>query len=191
MIRTVGENKTTFVVSTKNMVVSSILDNGAPIFGGSYLEFSSIDQVRSYLTVSAQICIQNGTYSIFENHNYEVAAIRQLCDKIYTEPQSALIKTFNEVRNFSTEFQRNLATSCVVIAVREGFAKIGLETTEKVQELLNDVKYKSIIEDYIPSYVQENIENFINVGTTTCSGKDKGAIMLTSPDDLLERINFQ
>lgn len=190
MIKIVGEHKIVYVISTKSLVVSGLLDNGVPMFGGTYIEFSSIDQAKAYLFNVAQKCIVDGNYDLFEKHNYEISMIETKCNKTSFTAYT-LEQIFNTLRDYNTEYELNLIKSCIVVAVREGFAKIGLDSTEKVQDLLNDIKYKSIVEDYIPLYVQENIDKFINVGTATCSGTDKGAIMLTSPDDLLERIKFK
>lgn len=190
MIKTVGEHKIVYVISTKSLVVSGLLDNGVPMFGGTYLEFSSAEQARSYLLRVAQKCIIDGNYDLFEKHNYEISMIETRCNTTSITVHT-LEQIFSTIRDYKTEYELSLVQSCIVVAVREGFAKIGLDSIYKVQDLLNDVKYKSIIEDYIPSYVQENIDKFINVGTATCSGTDKGAIMLTSPDDLLERIKFK
>lgn len=192
MINRVGINKTTYCISCDQMIISHIDVSGSPMFGyNNPIEFPTIDNAKFYINNVAEECFRNGTYEYFQKYKYDICLVQVHTSSTYNTIDPTLNTMFKAYKKYSTPDGEQMFIKLIVHAVQNGFWSVGLSSTELVQELLDDVKYKSIIEDYIPMYVQENVEKFLNVGTIACNGADKGAIMLTSPDDLLERINFQ
>lgn len=175
-----------------------LMYSGQPIEGFSsangYPIFSVHDKVMPSLSFtsyeSAQNCLDFmlveslNTYTI-ENLDYDKLSIGMIEVKF---------NQLSHMSSFDSAFKNALNTNNTVIlekilhkCVQNGFRKIlPLYCTQ----LTVNPQISEIYEKNVPFYVQQNMERFMDVGISTCTPEEFGAIILTSSDELLVAIQI-
>ncbi|EAZ2022999.1 hypothetical protein BZF66_06770 [Salmonella enterica] len=175
-----------------------LMYSGQPIEGFSssngYPIFSVHDKVMPTLSFtsfeSAQSCLE---YMLLESFNTFTIA-----DLDYNKLSVGMIEVkFNQMSHisaFDSVFKNALlANNTIALAkilhkcVQCGFRKI---LPMHCEQLMTNPQILEIYEKNVPYYVQQNMERFMDVGISTCTPEEFGAIILTTSDELLTAIQL-
>lgn len=180
-----------FAISCFGQLVNSIRADGTPdtassVNGITY--FDSPNLAQDYIKQCVTYAIIAGYYSTLSNYKYEVTSVVisthnmnfECNDKKYMLSE-ILYSQYNSIVNMA---------GLVKTMVKFGFGDF-CNSIKEVQTLLNDPKYTSVLDLNMPPYMRDNPELFMDSGILTCNGDLKGAILLTTPDDMLDALNFK
>lgn len=180
-----------FAISCDRQLISSIRADGTPDWSNSIQSityFDSPNMAADYIKQCSTYAIIAGYYNVFKTYKYSITSVIISTQDISYECNDTRYM-LNEVLYSSYNTLSNM-TGLVKTMVQYGFGNF-CYSIKDVQIMLNDPKYTGVLDLNMPPYMRDNPELFMDAGILTCNGDLKGAILLTTPDDMLDALKFQ
>lgn len=180
-----------FAISCCGQLVNSIRADGTPdtassVNGITYFDAPNLAQ--DYIRQCTTYAIIAGYYNSLSNYKYEVTSVVISTQNLQIECNNTkymlseiLYSQYNSISNM---------TGLVKTMVKFGFGDF-CNSIDEVHKLLDDHKYTGVLDLNMPPYMRDNPELFMDTGILTCDGDLKGAILLTTPDDMLDALKFK
>lgn len=143
-----------------NMILNAMLD-------GSHREKRTLDEYSVHEFVTENRALTNPADSVY----------RVFCQLF--DPKSKEVPLILAAQQ----------SQFLIRLVQNGFGSCG-GTLESVKELILQPKYSTVVNDVVPSHMMNNFELFWDVGIARCDKDELAAIVMTSPQELLNKINF-
>lgn len=182
-------------ISCDGMVCSGITVEGQPMFSSSALTFNTPQSAQDYLDG----CLLNSLYNNFklnQQYNYGIVIIERKIYSYYPENSDSFSRMFIRFKDSinietKTSFDYQTLSYLVRYAVQYGFHEIGFGSAEEITNFIENPKYKDIVAQCVPYYVQQEPGKFITDGIKTCNATDKGAILLTTTKEMCEFLGIE
>lgn len=194
MMYTVNNKRVQYGIAHGNHLVDVIMTSGAPGYSSNPLLFETYNQAADYLEAAFSNCLRMSTAHMrVPEIMMQYHIVQHVTDiQTYGGPvhmYAVLLDKFRHQTEVS-EYSKCMLVPMFIDAIRHGFRVLGINTVQDAEQLISDPKYKELFDDILPMHVRENLDRFIQSGTKTCSDDDKGAIIFTSTEEMLNRIEF-
>lgn len=170
------------------LMVDGISTVGSPIINTDpKLYFDTMNAAMSFL--------KSCTYSVMEYNHSKLNDMRNyhIVEEHISEVNIKYDPILGQIDDMISGFIVNekVFSGILLNGITYGFKNLGFSTFEKLNTVLNNPKYSTVIEKTVPGYILSNLEDFYETeGISTCSQDVLSAIILTSDDDMLNRLEI-
>lgn len=179
-----------YILKCGNVTISSIDNFGILTFGEKPVEFNTYEDARMYLKESMFLALASNRTDFTDWKRIKIVQITIKETGSTSVINTAFCDNFERITKFWRPEYHNILSPMLVAACMNGFTLLGFTNVKDVQKFLTDPKYIDIVRNTVPIHIQSNPSLYMYSGISTCTNEEKGAIMITSPEEILSLYNL-